>query len=118
MKLDAASTLIQGLNKASNKAATAAKDLNAAFVANQKAVAAPSDKVEIGQAAAAADIAAVSEANVKAAAVGADVEGDVIKPLVDLLQAKSAYQANATALRVTADVESDVISMIGNRKDV
>lgn len=41
---------------------------------------------------------------------GGDV--DISKPLVDLLQAKFAYQANAFAVKVTADVESELTRVL------
>ena len=39
-------------------------------------------------------------------------EGDISKPIVDLLQAKFAYQANAFAVKVTADVESELTRVL------
>jgi flagellar basal body rod protein FlgC len=38
--------------------------------------------------------------------------GDLAKPIVDLLQAKVAYQANLFAAKVTADVESDAVRLL------
>jgi hypothetical protein len=65
------------------------------------------------QAQAAPDVAAE---NARAAAVLADTgSGDIMKPLVDLLQAKTAFAASASAARVTADIELETAKLI-NRK--
>ena len=120
MKLDAMNTLVQGLKRTEVKIDKAAKDLQAAQVNAQNTFASRdvADTVNVGQAADTPEAAAVADENARAAAVGAESGGDFVKPLVDLLQAKTAYKANATALRVTGDVEQTLLDVVGNRRDV
>ena len=105
---------LKGLQEQGTRVAKAANDINAALVQNQNLVAAATSNT----AEAAAEANAANEAAVTDAVRGAvlPAEGDVTKPLVDLLQAATAYKANAVALRVTGDVERDVINILGNRK--
>ena len=122
MKLDAMSTLIQGLGVQAANVDKAARDIQAATIAAQNTIAAAQtrpetgDVIAIGPQPAAQDVDAVVAANTRAAAVAAD--GDLVKPIVDLLQAAIAYKANIVALKITADVEAAVGDLLGKRTDI
>jgi hypothetical protein len=121
MKIDAMSTLVKGLQRQEVKVEKAARDINATAVAQQNAIAAATQAPDNGDVlavnpTAAADVAAVTEANTRAAAVASD--GDMVRPLVDLLEARTAYKATVAAMKVTADVEVAVTDLVGKRKDI
>lgn len=106
-KGSALNTAIGGLTKQENRVAKDAVDINQGFAAAQNALAA--DSVSVSDRAAV--VPAVEDA-VRGAVLSSD---DVTTPIVDMLQAVSAYKANAAVVRVTADVEQTTIDMIGKR---
>lgn len=114
IKGNAFSIARSGLQAQEVKATQAVAKLNKNLVAAQNQVAASSgdrdDNVAVS------DAAVVASENARAAAVAADVDaGDISGPLVDLLQAKTAYKANASALRVTADIEDTAANLLKKR---
>lgn len=105
IKANPLNVAIGGLQKAEERVTKAVDDIQKATVAAGNAVAKAADagdKVEVS------DEAVVADAVRNAVIPADDGSGeDLAKPIVDLLQAKVAYQANAFAVKVTADVESD-----------
>lgn len=114
IKNNAFSNAAAGIQRAEADLGRAVADLNKAFADNQNAIAKPpapapeADVVEVSDEAVVAD--AVQSA------VVAPEGGDIITPLVDIIQAKVAYQANAEALKVTADVEGDLARLLSSRE--
>jgi hypothetical protein len=100
-------TAVAGLQKQETRVAKAAEDINQSFTAAQNAIAA--DSVAVSDRAAV--VPAVEDA-VRGAVLS---DGDVTTPIVDLLQAATAYKANAAVLRVTSDVEQSLMDVIGKR---
>ncbi len=107
LEISATMASITGLRKQEERVAKAATDINNAFTSAQNALAA--DSVSISDRAAV--IPAVEDA-VRGAVLS---DGDVTKPIVDMLQAVTAYKANAATFRVTADLEQTTIDMIGKK---
>lgn len=108
-KLDGLSTALQGLAKQEQRVAQAAEDINTALVAAQNQLAAGTGRGEALPAEVAVEDGVASE-TVNAA------NTDLARPIVDLLQAKAAYNANLKAVEVTADVERDLVDAIGKRR--
>jgi hypothetical protein len=106
--LDAA---ISGLQRSEADVARAAHAVNTAAAVNADAVnraaapTPPSDTVEVSDAASVADA-------VRGAVIPPGGDGDLAKPLIDLLQAKVAYQANLASVKVTSDVEDDTTRLL------
>ncbi|PZP40487.1 MAG: hypothetical protein DI585_00870 [Pseudomonas fluorescens] len=98
---------IEGMRTQEQRVAKAANDINQGFTAAQNAMAA--DSVSIDERAAV--VPAVEDA-VRGAVLSA---GDITTPIVDLLQAATAYKANAAAFRVSSDVEQTTLDLIGKR---
>ena len=107
LEISARMASITGLRKQEERVAKAATDISNAFTSAQNAMAA--DSVAISDRAAV--IPAVEDA-MRGAVVG---EGDITAPLVDMLQAVTAYKANAAAFRVTSDVEQATLDMVGKK---
>lgn len=93
-------TAVQGLQRAEAQVAQAAGSLQQGFAAAQNSLLPPDDRPLVEDA-------------MRAAVLPTDV--DIVTPLVDLLQATTAYRANAAVVRVTADVEATVIDLLGRR---
>jgi flagellar basal body rod protein FlgC len=96
----ALNSAISGLQKTETQVTQAANSIQQGFAAAQNSLV-PSD-----------DRPLVEDA-MRAAVLPTDV--DIVTPLVDLLQATTAYRANAAVVRVTADVEAAVIDLLGRR---
>lgn len=103
----AVNTAIRGLTTSTERVNKAAADINQAFTAAQNAQAA--DSVSVSDKAAA--VPAVQDAMKNAVLPS----GDITQPVVDMLQAVTAYKANAATLRVTADIDQTVIDMVGKK---
>lgn len=107
-------TAISGLARSEADLNDAVRALNTAAAVNANAVAtaaappAPADTVQVSDAAAVTD--AVRNAVIPPPVEGSD--GDLAKPLVDIIQAKVAYLANLASVKVTSDVESDTTRML------
>lgn len=107
---------LSGLKANEDKLGKAVEALNRAAAVNSNAVAkAEAPPPEDGDVVQVSDEAIVTDA-VRGAAVPAGSDGDLLKPLVDILQAKTAYKANLETLKVTADIESDTVKLL--RRDV
>lgn len=107
LEISAKMASITGLRKQEERVAKAAVDISNAFTSAQNAMAA--DSVAISDRAAV--VPAVEDA-VRGAVLS---DGDVTQPIVDMLQAVSAYKANAAAFRVTSDLEQTTLDMIGKK---
>lgn len=107
LEISAKMASIGGMRQQEQRVAKAATDINNAFTSAQNALAA--DSVAISDRATV--IPAVEDA-VRGAVL---TNGDVTQPIVDMLQAVSAYKANAAAFRVTSDIEKVAIEMIGKK---
>lgn len=105
-------TAISGLQKQADRVAKDAADLNREFTTAQNAAqnALSADSVSLDARAA---VAPAVEDAVRGAVLG---DGDVSKPLVDMLQAVAAYRANVAVAKVTGDIERDMINEIGKRQ--
>lgn len=104
-------TAIGGLQKQATRVAKDATDINQGFTTAQNAAqnAIAADSVSVSDRAAV--IPAVEDA-VRGAVLSQD---DVTTPMVDMLQAVSAYKANAAVVRVTSDLSQTLIDTIGRR---
>lgn len=92
---------VEGLKRAGAAVEKAANDINEVAVAHQNKLSAlTADK----DGDAVTDSASVPTAS----AAG----GDLAKPVVDLLAAKTAYEASLKALKVTGDVERDTAKIL------
>lgn len=110
-RLSGLSIALDGMKRAETKAVEAASKIVEAGAINAAAV---QDVTAISDRAQA--IPDVAAENARAAAVLADTgSGDIVKPLVDLLQAKTAFAASATAAKVTADLDLDTIKIISRK---
>ncbi len=111
LEIGAKMASIAGLRTQGERVAKAATEINNAFAAAQNAAqnAQAADSVAISDRAAV--VPAVEDA-VRGAVLS---DGDVTRPIVDLLQSVQAYKANAAALRVTADVERVVMDIVGKK---
>lgn len=107
LEISAKMASLTGLRKQEERVAKAAVEINNAFTSAQNAMAA--DSVAISDRAAV--IPAVEDA-VRGAVLG---DGDVTKPMVDMLQAVTAYKANAAAFRTASDMEQAALDMIGKK---
>lgn len=108
MPISALTTAIGGMQKQGERVAKAADEINQAFAAAQNALSA--DSVSVSDRAAV--VPAVEDA-MKGAVLPSD--GDITKPLVDMLQAATAYKASAASFRVASDVEQDLITALGKK---
>lgn len=106
---------LSGLKANEDKLGKAVEALNRAAAVNSNAVAKAEAPPAEGDVVDVSDEAIVTDA-VRGAAVPAGSDGDLLKPLVDILQAKTAYKANLETLKVTADIESDTVKLL--RRDV
>lgn len=97
---------VEGLKRAEAKVVEAASAI--ARTGTGEVAPREDDAVEIS------DEALVSDA-VRGAVIPAG-DDDLAAPLVDLLQAKTAYKAAAVAVKVTADVEDVAARMLTDRK--
>lgn len=112
---NALNTAIGGLQRAEADLDRAAHAVNTAAAVNANSVGTnapakvPGDQVQLSA------VAAVTEA-VRGAVVAPPAEpgsdGDLAKPLVDLIQAKVSYLANLQTVKVTSDVESDTTRLL------
>ena len=91
---------VQGMQQAESRVAQAANTLQKNFVGAQNSLVPTDDRPLVEDA-------------MRAAVLPTDT--DIVTPLVDLLQATTAYRANAALVRVTADVEETVIGLITRR---
>lgn len=105
IKIDAISTLTAGLARQESQATKAAQDINEAAAKAQEVIAA----------------ARISNIAVMPPVTDMPVivtGGDIITPLVSLLQAKTSYAVETKALKVTADLERDTVNALGQRSKV
>lgn len=115
-KLDAGNALgiaVEGLKRQETAVAKAADDLNANLVAAQNQLAAATGRGE----AAPKEEAPVAQDGL-ATRVAPEVDGDITRPIVNLLQAKTAYTANLTAVKVAGDIQQQTVDMLGRHKTV
>ncbi|MCP5405197.1 MAG: hypothetical protein H6922_03135 [Pseudomonadaceae bacterium] len=108
IKLSPLPAAVEGLKRNEAKVADAANEIVKATVETAPA---PRDG---GDSVAVSDEALVTDA-VQGAAIPADGGADLTRPLVDLLQASTAYKANLFAVKVTADVEAASADLLKNR---
>jgi flagellar basal body rod protein FlgG len=96
-------TAVQGLQRAEAQVAQATNTLQQGFTAAQNTLASTDDR----------PLVPMVEDAMRAAVLPTNV--DIVTPLIDLLQATTAYRANAAVVRVTADVEATIIGLITRR---
>jgi hypothetical protein len=112
IKTNTLSIGLTGLKRAETQAVNAAKTITALGAENAKI--STEDFANLTERA--TTVPEVAAENARAAAVLADVEaGDIAKPLIDLIQAKTAFAASAAAVRMTGDIEREAVNMVGKK---
>lgn len=103
---------VEGLKRQETRVAKATEDLNANLVAAQNQLAAASAQGQAPSPAPAPAEDGVAQDSLVAARVA---DADITRPLVTLLEAKTAYSANLKAVSVAGDIQQETINMLGKR---